>query len=349
MKHLTHSLTIVILITLISLAFLGCEQESLSNQRGSVTIHLALGERLLSRTIMPAGDAPLTISYYTITGTGPSEQTLSVTTSNAASSVTLDNLLVGNWSFIATAYNDTNKALATGTIEEYIIKNDNTIDFPLTQVVGNGNIDLSFTWNTHQVHEGSTFNFALYNETNTEITAPDYTIEETTNMMSGTSKVEIEALPAGFYRVEASLVSNGVQIAGFSESIRLIDGTTSSATVAFIIGKVINDIEISIIDNTDSPILGSIIVNPTAPTVNQTVTLTYNATLPNTIEETDLTYSWFIDGVKVESQTTKVLTINALAGTTRYDVVVGKVDGLYSLGSESTSISITPSPAISTD
>jgi len=342
MKNLTHSLTLFVLILCVTFSFLGCNQESTLGDTGSVTIHLNPSDRIISRTIMPDGSTPLAISYYKISGNGPSSQALTEVSSSSAS-ITLDNLLVGNWSFTATAYNSNDKALATGSIDVYINSNSNTIDFPLTQVVGSGNLDLSFTWNTEQVKTDSTFSFSLSDEDGNEYE----TVTISSNMETGIGSATA-ALPSGFYRAEATLSSDGVEIAGFSESIRIIDGTTSTATVNLIIGKVIDDVNISITDNTESPIVGTITGVPSPVTVGESVTLTYNATLPEGVLEEDLTYEWYIDGVKVDSATTKNLTINALAGTTRYDVVVGK-GSTHSLGSASTSISITPSPSISQD
>ena len=342
MKQFTRSITLFIVISLITFSFLGCNQDVIPGQRGSVTIHLNPSDRLVSRTIMPDGDAPLAIDHYIISGTGPNSEVLADSNS-VTSSITLDNLLVGNWNFTATAYNDNDKALATGSIDVYIVDNETQIEFPLTQVVGSGNLSLSFTWNTDQVKEDSTFTFVLSNESGTVVN----TVTKSSDMSSGTGSATA-SLDAGFYRAEATLISDGVEIAGFSESIRIINQTTSTASVALIIGKVINDVDITIVDNTEPVIVGSIIGVPSTPTVGQAVTLTYTATLPEGVSEGDLNYSWFVDGVKDASAVTKTFSVTALAGTTRYDVIVGK-GSVHSLGSASTSISITPNPSISTN
>ncbi len=355
MKHITRLSTFLIVSTLIIFSLIGCNQEAMPGQHGSVTFHLTPSDRLASRTILPEASlgTPLGIHTYTIVGTGPNNQKLNVTTATNASSVKIDNLLVGNWEFIATAYNNDGKALARGTINVYIIQNTEPISFPLTEVVGNGNLSISFTWNTEQVNSGSTFNFTLIDESGNTVvaqpaTTPPLTVSSTHSMSEGTGSATYTGLPAGFYQAVATISSDGVQIAGFSDSVRIINETTSSATVNLIIGKVIDDVTFTISDTTHEPIEGTITINPTTPTVGDSTTLTYSANLPDAVKESDLIYSWFIDGVKITSATTKTLTITALAGTTRYDVVVG-IDGAQSLGSASTSIEITPVPSISSN
>ncbi len=340
MKHLTKSLILISLLTIMAISIIGCDQDASLQSRGSVTIQLSPDARLIGRTILPDGTTPLAISSYTIRGTGPNGEELSEV-SSSTSSITLDNLLVGNWSFSATAYNSYNKALASGNVDVYIVKNQNTIDLPLDEVVGSGSLSLSFTWNTEQVTPSSTFIVSVYDDEGNEVNGATLL----SDMTLGTGSVQIE-VASGFYRVDAYLISEEVNIAGFSTSVRIIEETTSSASVALIIGKVINGVDITITDSTEEPIVGEITSNKETPLAGDEVLLTYSIITPSDLDEEDLTYEWYVDGNLDLSMTTHLFTVDsATPGTSRYDVVVGK-EGIHSLGSATYSIVISPNPSI---
>ncbi|NCB01778.1 MAG: hypothetical protein EOM67_06375 [Spirochaetia bacterium] len=339
MKHVFNSLLLLTLISMITFSFVGCDQESLTS-RGSVTIRLAAEERLLSRTILPDASA-LDITSYTISGVGPNGVTLSSTTSSN-SSITFNNLLVGNWTFSASAHNSSNKVIASGEVSTYIVKNQNTIDLPLVEVAGDGTLSLTFEWESSQVETTSTFSVTIYDESNGEVSGTTVA----SDMSNGDGSLSA-TLAAGFYRVEASLMSQGVRIAGFSESVRIIAGTSSSANINLVIGKIINGVNLTITDNRFPPVMGSITRTAGTLTVGQELSLTYSITTPSGDDESAYNYIWYVDGVVDPSSTSHVLSVNsALGGTTRYDVVVVKKESSIALGSASIDVVIEVTPTI---
>ncbi len=334
-------LFILLTVSLLALFFVACDQEGVDSQRGSVILSFAPNGKLTTRTIVPEGENPLQISHYSISGTGPKGQVLE-TLSSTTDSVTINNLLVGSWHFSATAYNAENKALATGSIDTYIVSNNNIVTIALDEVVGSGSLELSFDWDQSQVTEDSQFNVVVYDETNTVVDST----QVTSSMEQGEGNLLVSNLSAGFYTVVATLQSDSVQISGFSETVRIIDDTKTSSTIELIIGKVIDGVSLLINDQTDSPIIGTISSSKSSPEKGDTITLTYETEETSSYDPTSLIYWWYKDGELIEQSASKSIEIENLpAGTSRYDVVVG-TETNNSLGSSSILISIEIVPSV---
>ena len=338
-----YQLIVMVLMMVCSLTFLfvSCEQENGMSDRGSIVVQLLPNEKFTTRTIVPEGTNPLQIASYSLSGTGPKSQVLSEIESSS-DSITLNNILVGNWHFAATAYNENQKALATGSIETHIVSNENYLNLPLQEVVGEGTLDLSFSWDAEQVKENSSFTITLYDEENQIVSGGNVT----SDMQSGAGNFEFTNLSAGFYRVVATLETDSVQISGFSETVRIVDETRTSGSIQLIIGKVIDGLTIVIEDQTDSPIIGSVSPSNQNPQVGDDITLTYTIENSAGYDEDDIIYTWYKDGEIIESQTSKTLTVTDVqSGTARYDVIVG-TDENSSLGSSSILIAIEIHPTV---
>ena len=330
----------IITVLLISLMLISCNVAQEENGYGTLTVNFAPSGRIFERTLMPAGSAPLDIDYYTISGVGPEGQLLS-STNSASTTITIDNLLVGNWTFEATAYNASDIPLASGSIDTYIYGSTNTITLNLDEVVGSGSMHLDFSWNTEQVTSDTDFVFTLTDQSGTQVTG----VTINTDILGGTSTVT-KNLDAGFYTFSAILSHSDVQIAGYTESIRIIDSTVSEADAALIIGKVIDNVSMTISDVTDGIIVGSIAASNQSPSQGDSVTLTFTASDTAGLSAEDLIYQWYADGSAVSGATTHEYVVSsALSGSTRYDVIVGSAVNPF-MGSATYTVSVSPNPAI---
>lgn len=335
--QLTYSIITVLLVTLM---LLSCNVAQEENGYGTLTVNFAPSGRIFERTIMPAGSAPLDIDYYTISGVGPEGQILS-STNSASDTITIDELMVGNWTFDATAYNASDIPLAGGSVDTYIYGSTNTITLSLDEVVGSGSLNLDFTWNTEQVTVDTDFVFTLTDQDGTPVTGATIT----TDMLGGTSTVT-KGLDAGFYTFSAILTHSGVQIAGYTESIRIIDSTVSDADANLIIGKVIDNVGMTITDVTDGVIVGSIAASDPSPSQGDPVTLTFTASDTAGLAGGDLVYQWYADGNAISGATTHEYVLSsALSGSIRYDIIVGSAANPI-MGSASYTVSVSPNPTL---
>ncbi|MBN2859337.1 MAG: hypothetical protein JXK93_03625 [Sphaerochaetaceae bacterium] len=336
-KRLTYS---IITVLLVSLMLLSCNVAQETHGYGTLTVNFAPSGRIFERTIMPVGSAPLDIDHYTISGVGPEGQLLS-STNSTSDTITIDDLLVGNWTFEATAYNASDIPLANGRFDTYIYGSTNTITLSLDEVVGSGSMHVDFSWNTQQVTSDTDFVFTLTDQSGTPVTG----ITINTDILGGTSTVTKE-LDAGFYTFSAILTHSGVQIAGYTESIRIIDSTVSDADANLIIGKVIDNVGMTITDVTDGVIVGSIAASDPSPSQGDPVTLTFTASDTAGLSNTDLVYQWYADGSAISGATTHEYVVgSALSGSIRYDIIVGSA-GNPIMGSASYTVSVSPNPSI---
>ena len=336
----TQSTYAVITAILLSLMLIACDVAQEESGYGTLTVTFAPTGRIFERTVMPTGSAPLDIDHYTISGTGPDGQTLS-STNSSSDSITINDLLVGEWTFEATAYNASNKALATGSVDTYIYSNTNAITLSLDELVGSGSLHLDFSWNTEQVTSGTIFTFTLTDQSGTPVTGATVT----TDMLGGTSTVT-KNLDAGFYTFSAALTHSGVEIAGYTESIRIIDSTVSDADATLIIGKVIDNVSMTIDDVTDGVIIGSISASNSSPSQGDPVTLTYTATDTAGVTAQEMVYQWYADGSAISGATSDQYIVTAAeSGSVRYDVIVGSSTNPI-MGSASYTITVSVSPTI---
>ncbi len=323
-----------------ALLLMSCDVSQAEKEYGTLTINFSPEGNIFERTVNPEGTAPLDIDYYKIRGTSPDGRDLTEVRSDS-NSITINNLKVGKWDFYATAYNAVGKRLATGAVEGvYIHSNMNTINMSLDTLVGKGTMNLGFTWATNQVTADTLFSFTLSDNAGTDVHSV-----ESVSAATGSYTVNKTEIPAGFYTFQASLIHDGVQIAGYTENIRIIEGTTSSAAKKLVIGMVVDQVNMEITDGTDKEITGAITSSVADPTVGGAITLTYALTTNSWQPQGDLVYQWYVDGKQIEGAESATLDITAVNGITRYDVIVGTTDN-PALGSATIDIKIIPTPGI---
>jgi hypothetical protein len=69
-------------------------------------------------------------------------------------------------------------------------------------------------------------------------------------------------IPSGFYTLVATLSCGNEPVAGFIETVRIIENVESAATRPLTIGVVANDNRFSVIDKTGTPVEGTISIDP---------------------------------------------------------------------------------------
>jgi len=329
------SLGIIVLfscLTLLMFFFIACEANQ--ERTGSIHLQLSSSARYQSRNIGPLGTDPLNIATYSISGSGPNGKTLAAVTTNHAV-LTISGLSIGNWTLYATAYNSVGKALVKGEVSLYVAPSTNAIDLEMDEAVGSGTLQVSYLWNPNQTTENSVFIItiedSLANITPITLQNPD--------IASGDASFST-TLPAGFYTLRTILKTGNDVISGNTETVRIIEGTESRGIIEMVIGGEVDEFTLTVIDNTLSPITGSIAVSPTTPTKGGSATLTYTPVLPVGILMSEISVQWYFEGQIINGATANSLVINpVLSGTHRYDVVL-KHTRQGSIGSKGVSLSV---------
>jgi hypothetical protein len=330
---------LVMIVAIALMVVAGCDQNTGVPHTGSLTIALQTDRSGMSRNIDPSGTDPLVISSFTLSGTGPENQTLgTVTTSDTT--ITLDNLLLGDWTFTATAYNTDGVALVQGTVNTHVTDTDHTVEISLEGTMGLGSFSLVCDWNVAQTSEFTTIDMKLIDGSGNEVagltTAEDY--------VNGSATLTGTNIPAGFYTAIATLKTKEELIGGFAESVRIIDGTLSSASRTIDIGHMVDGATITIVDNTTAPVEGTIAVTPATLAVGDPATLTYTLDAGQDVVMEDLTIQWYCDGVPIDGATQPVYSITeVLGGTYRYDVIASLPES-GSVGSCGVEISVEVTP-----
>jgi hypothetical protein len=296
--------------------FTACDPQQ-TDKTGSLHLSFASSERYQSRNINPTGTSPLAIATYSVSGEGPQGKVLATVVTDHPD-LNINGLLVGNWTFHVTAYNSAGKPLVTGSVDTYVTASSNSVDMIMDEAVGTGTMQISYTWNTDQTSSGATISISMENPAGTVSQHSPTAMNEA----AGTATFNL-SLAAGFHTLRTTLLSGTDILSGKAETIRIIDGTVTSGTIALDIGGEVDAFTLTIINNTVAPIQGSIACVPVSPVKGGTATLTYTPTLPAGILATDLSAQWYFEGQPIVGATTFTLPIaTVLAGTHRYDIVI---------------------------
>lgn len=322
---------LLVSITAMVIAFaLGCD----AGQPASGTLHLNLASPhfATSRGFVPSIDE-MTIAGYRVSGVGPKNQTFEVSAENA--SVTIGNLAIGWWTIHAVGVNTDEVELVSGDLTTLLSSKTATAKLELSNLVGEGTLEAKVCWDPDQVADDVSVVATLTNQSGAKMTIDTGTID--------TAKGEVlisASLPAGSYLLSLQLYSQGVQVSGAIQALRILDKQESAGEIEMIIGDLSTTYVITIIDNTMLPIDGTITINPTEPLPGKSVTFSWSASeLPEGIDVSDLAIRWYCEGILLVDEDEASLTCTPKPGTHRYDIVVSH-SRLGSLGSSTILVSM---------
>ena len=336
MKRIVISCSILLML----LAFGGCEAHNAGNTR-DIVVNLDTTRTFSTRNVHPEGVAPLELTSYTLSGSGPRAFSFGpLTTSN--SSFTLHAIPVGQWEFTAIGYNGADNPIAFGNLQTQITHQTDDLFIELTELIGNGDLALEVTWNPDQTY--SDVDILLLVKDQTGAIVEELSQTAGTNDFS-TTFADID-LPAGFYTLEISMSSTEEKLAALVDTALIIADTTSSATVELVVGLIADNNNFTIIDKTAKPLDGTINTDSENPSPDDTVTLTYVPILPDGATIEQLTLQWYCDGEPIVDANGATLVIeNALGGTHRYDVVAS-IAAIGSVGSAHELVKVVVTPSI---
>ena len=201
------SLSNLLLIFLASLMlFVGCSQEEASTQ----DMRIILDKE--TRTITPS-NLDLSISSYKITCVGPDNKTHVYNTRR--STFLLEGVPVGSWNITAEGCNDEGTSLVKGSTNFNLNKTNTSAVVVLNQLIGQGALNLIYTWPGSDVEVPSVEVSIEDQNGNIFLSARNLDISNSSATLS------VNELPAGSYIVHAFLYNKGKKVAGYTEAVRI--------------------------------------------------------------------------------------------------------------------------------
>lgn len=307
----------IALVTL--LGFTACEQIGTEANSGRLHVSLVTDSETSERNIDPEGSEPLQLVRYSIQGNGPN--TVQVGPLESDSQLfTIGNLTVGLWTFTAVGYNSADVPVAQGNVQTTIDADENYIEIKLDTMVGSGSFSLVCNWNPDYTATDSTVLMKLIDYSGNTVSGT--TLEK--QMDLGRATLAGTDIPAGYYTVSVQISSAGEILGGFVETVRIIDSTLTNAERTLELGKVIEAVEFTIIDNTAAPVDGTLSVSPVTPVAGSSATLSFSPDFGEDPTPSELSIQWYVNGTLIQGANDYTYTITSVpGGTTRYDVVVG--------------------------
>ncbi len=281
-----------------------CEQAS-----SQATLRVNLRK---DRSIVPE-NYPLEIESYRITGDGPGSESFSIETNKET--VSLEGLVIGEWTILAEGLNSQNDVLVTGSTTHRLSATNGSCTIILEDLVGNGSLEVLLTWDPERIIGEASIELELtpqYGEKETR------TLELTSmNTASGEASYTGTDYPAGSYVLAARLFDGSVQVAGFIEAVRIAGDQVSKGEVRFDLDKYpVDPGTLELVNNTGVPV--SCTIEGLEDTIDADIPITVSITSA-TDDVSDYNISWYLDGILIGEGAEAEFTPSV--GTHRLDVV----------------------------
>ena len=264
------------------------------------------------RSIVPAG-YPLEIESYRITGDGPGDESFSIETNKET--ISLEGLVIGEWSILAEGLNSQKDVLVTGSTTHRLSVTNGSCTIVLEDLTGEGSLEIVLLWDPVRINNEASIELEL---------TPQYGEKETRNLEltsfdteAGRATYTGSGYASGSYVLSARLFDGSVQIAGFVEAVRIAGDQTSSGEIEFDLDKYpIDPGTLELEDNTGVPV--SCIITGIEDTVEADIPITVTIE-SETDDVSQFIISWYLDGNLIGTGAEVEFTPEV--GTHRLDVV----------------------------
>lgn len=278
-------------IFLVLLVILLLLSSSCSDEREEATVRINFDSGL-SRTLSPEEEL-LEVYGYTVIPIRPDGKEDKKRTSYY-SYINISNLYVGHWKFKIYAFNKEKINIAYGEIDADLSSGKNTYNAKVKKLIGNGKMELTFTWDENYFGEGLLFSC--------EILTPEGTKKETSITKEKGKATLYSTLPSSSYILKSYLKdTNGDILSSIIEAVRITNEKTIRKTLTFPSVLVDDDNEEE--DNepslfTNVPI--KVKINGVGTLMEERKAFTASFTLLNdNLDKDKISKSWYLDGVEV--------------------------------------------------
>ncbi len=307
------------LLLLLLLSLLGCAEE-----KGVAILRLRMSPLPENgRTLYPEGQG-LTITGYTVSGEGPNDSKFSVSTNSSL--VEINGLTVGTWDLEATGYNQQGTPIAKKEVTHHLTARDNFVEVVLSELVGEGSVDIGFYWNDINFPEVD-FKLELRSQEG------DYeTVKSGLTVSQTTASARYNAtLPCGSYDIAFTLYSQNEKLAGGVEALRILDGCSTTGDISIVVNKEASEpTGLRIMSNVVEPVGGVIEGLPDIIPPNTETTVSFSRTHGGGLKNLEI--AWFLNGTYLGNS--NPFSFSTHTGTHRLDALV-KTELLGSVGTVS--------------
>lgn len=313
-----HTKIALFLLTAIACAAMGCKSESTPRSTLELTMETRNDREKL---IVPEGSS-LEISKYLVNGKGPDDDTFSVVSTKQT--VSVSGLRIGSWQVTVDGLNASGSRLASGSATIQLQPEPTPQTIYLDTLEGSGAARITIQWDSSLIADPSlTLDLARQGENTTQRQVLD-----TSTLEGGYASWSSNSLEAGSYTLVGKLFAGGIQVSGFVEALRIVDGLTAEATVTMNLEKTTAiPATINLVNTIGEPILCTI----TGISEQMDASTEVRATIePEPGSEVSLT--WYQDGIQAGNGLTYRFTPSL--GSHRLDVLASG-SGKASLGSAS--------------
>lgn len=238
------ALAIVVLMT-ISSVFIGCSNEIDGSLTGSLTVRTSSAN---ARTISPT-PAEIGIVSYKVNGVYSDTITAFPEVTSSSNDITVENLLVGDWTITLDGLNESGVVIATKTQVVTIYERQNTAaTFYLELFSGTGTVSIAIQW------PSSVTSFTQIKGTITPVVAgkEGFTVSTSTATLDATDNTltiteTITDFPTGSYQFKLEFTDEAGTVVGlpYREALNVYKNMTSSKT--YTIPEVVFPIETPVI------------------------------------------------------------------------------------------------------
>ncbi len=293
-----------LLLSVLSL-FVSCKEEV-----GTTALKLILKSDSTTRLIT---NQSVDISYFKVTGTGPENgdntpQEIDVTVTMPQTSLTLQGLVIGNWTFKVTAYNAENTPLMEGSTTIYVTSRPSPVVIDVNTPVGKGNISLTLSWDAPQITNPV---LKIYRRGPSMDTPETNTEEPVLDTTSCTATYNVSNLVSGNYVLRIELFDGDSFLGGKVETVKVFKDqiTTGEISIVYDAAQALKDTGLILQTVYGKPVQG--LITPTGRNdhilyANEEAVLQFSVSSSATIKDEDYTVEWYYDGILQNAGTTQL-------------------------------------------
>ena len=294
----------------IILASTSCQNPLIGIHGGG--LHLAI-DSIDAKTLEP--NVSLVPANFHISGFGPSDSSFDVDTSD--SNMQIDNLLIGEWTIVVAAENDTGLLVGQGSsvvrIKTATVENASIL---LRPIEGTGSFDLTVNWDSETtdtpVVEGELLD------------GDGGSLPLAFTAGSGTATYISGLIEAGYYALSIQLKDNGIPVMGAVEVVRIVTGSLTSGVYDF---YEINAPGGAVLVNITQEMADPIEVAMTGQMAEIQYGESMNVTAFTPSEAIPVVYTWYINGISASIGETFAGGQHLAPGFYRLDVTAFSIDG----------------------